>query len=263
MTKIIVFGNEKGGSGKSTTAMHVMAYLLQKKQSVGMIDLDIRQKSIFRFLENRTAYSKEMGVDLLLPLKGLVKESLNDSKCLAYQEEEENLNSQIKILRTKCNYILIDCPGANTNFSIFAHKIADLIITPINDSLIDFDLLGRLDTTSKKIKYASIYSEMIWNVRKYRIGRNLTNTNWVVLRNRMSHLNSKNKKQLDASLLELSKRVGFKIVPGFSERTIFRELFVSGLTLLDVNIIKDWNLTLSHIAARNEIRGLMNSLGMS
>jgi chromosome partitioning protein len=105
MTKIIVFGNEKGGSGKSTTAMHVMAYLLQKQKVVGIIDLDIRQKSIFRFLENRKAYSKERAVSLLFPIKGCVRESSNDSKCSAYKEEEEILNSQIEILTTKCNYI--------------------------------------------------------------------------------------------------------------------------------------------------------------
>ena len=260
MTRIIVFGNEKGGSGKSTTAMHVMAYLLQKNHHVGIIDLDIRQKSIFRFLENREAYAKEKGVNLVFPQQGFIKVSSSDSKHLAYQEEEEILNTQVKLLQAKCNYILIDCPGSNTNFSIVAHKIADLIITPINDSLVDFDLLGRLDTTSKKIKSASIYSEMIWNVRKYRVGLNLPSSKWLVLRNRMSHLNSKNKQQLNSSLIELSKRVGFKIVPGFSERTIFRELFVSGLTLLDLNIIKDWKFTLSHVAARNEIRSLINSL---
>jgi chromosome partitioning protein len=176
MTKIIVFGNEKGGSGKSTTAIHVMAYLLQKNKYVGIIDLDIRQKSILRFLENREAYSKEMGVSLLFPEKSFAKESSNDSKRLAYEEEEEILTSQVETLTPKCDYILIDCPGSHTNFSIFAHKIADLIITPINDSLIDFDLLGRLETRSKKIKNASIYSEMVWNARKHRVGLNLPST---------------------------------------------------------------------------------------
>jgi len=263
MTKIVIFGNEKGGSGKSTTAMHVMAYLLQKNKKVGIIDLDIRQRSLFRFLENRYAYSDKTGVKLLFPEVGVVKESEYDSKKLAYQEEENLLGFQIESLKSKCDYILIDCPGSNTHFSVCAHNLADLIITPINDSLVDFDLLGKLDTQSKKIKYASIYSEMVWNVRKYRLGLNLPSTKWFVLRNRINHLNSKNKQQLDISLLELSRRVGFEAIPGFSERTIFRELFVLGLTLLDVDVVKDWKLTVSHIAARNEIRSLINRLGMN
>ena len=263
MTKIIVFGNEKGGSGKTTTAMHIMAYLLLKNESVGVIDLDIRQKSLFRFLENREAYSNQMGVELSLPKRGFIIESVNDSKNLAYQEEEEMLDSCIQELKSKCTYILIDCPGANTNFAILAHKRADLIISPINDSLIDFDLLGRINTRSKKITNVSIYSEMIWNTRKHRIVLNLPSSKWFVLRNRMAHVNSKNKKQLETSLIELSKRIGFRILPGFSERTIYRELFVSGLTLLDVSIIKDWKFTLSHISARNEIRSLMSGLEMS
>ena len=104
---------------------------------------------------------------------------------------------------------------------------------------------------------------MVWNVRKYRLGLNLPNTKWFVLRNRINHLNSKNKQQLDISLLELSRRVGFETLSGFSERTIFRELFVLGLTLLDVEVVKDWKLTVSHIAARNEIRSLINRLGMN
>ena len=262
MTEIIVFGNEKGGSGKSTTAMHVMIALLLEKKKIGVIDLDIRQKTIFRYLENRQEYSKNNSLNLLFPYKYSVESSREDSKELATQDENQKLASAVTELKKKCDFILIDCPGANTNYSIAAHRMADLLITPINDSLIDFDLLGRVDVKHKKIRKASIYSEMVWNARKHRIGSNLPSMKWLVLRNRMSHLKSRNRQQLDVSVLELSKRLGFKIVPGFSERTIFRELFLSGLTLLDLENTKDWKFTISHIAARNEIRSLMSALSL-
>ena len=138
--------------------------------------------------------------------------------------------------------------------------MSDLIITPINDSFVDFDLLGTLDSKTRKIKHASIYSEEIWNVRKHRLSLNLKIPDWVVLRNRMTHLTSNNKKKLDNSILELSKRCGFEIIPELSERPIFKELFIFGLTLLDVSIIKDWKFTISHINGRNEVRNLIKSL---
>ena len=262
MVKLIVFGNEKGGTGKSTSAILVMIYLLQRGEKVGVIDLDIRQKTLSQFLENRNLYSRNMNLDIDMPEIGVVKEYLSDSKSLTYKKEVDSLNKLITELKSTSDYILIDCPGFNSNLSVRAHEMADLIVTPINDSFIDFDLLGRLDPSSKRIKYASIYSEMIWNARKHRIASDQTSQDWVVLSNRTNHLKSKNKNQLDKSILELSKRCGFKIVSGFSERNIFRELFVLGLTPLDVSTISGWKFTVSHINARNEIRNLMKGLNI-
>ena len=263
MTKVIVFGNEKGGSGKSTTAVNIMAYLMHQKMKVGVLDLDTRQQSILRFIENRNEYSRNFNTQIAVPETRVIKESLLDSKILAHSEERHELRSVVKTLKSTCDYVLIDCPGSNSNLSVSAHDMADLIVTPINDSFVDFDLLGRIDPNTKRIKHASIYSEIVWNARKARVASNQPSPDWVVLRNRTTHTNSNNKIQMERSLQELSRRCGFKIVHGFSERTIFRELFTCGLTLLDMSHIKNWTLTLSHINARNEVRNLVKSLGIN
>ena len=49
---LIVLGNEKGGSGKSTTAVHIAVALAHDGQRVGMVDLDGRQRPAARDREN-------------------------------------------------------------------------------------------------------------------------------------------------------------------------------------------------------------------
>ena len=118
----------------------------------------------------------------MMPEQGIVEECLNDSKSDSYDTEMNELAQEIEEMKSKCNYILIDCPGSNSNLSIHAHRMSDLIITPINDSFVDFGLLGTLDSKTRKIKHVSIYSEEIWNVRKHRLSLNLKIPDWVVLR---------------------------------------------------------------------------------
>src|ERR1700749_4640486 len=64
---VIVLGNEKGGSGKSTTAMHVAVALLKAGQRVATIDLDSRQKSFTHYVENRKAWAERTKLALEVP----------------------------------------------------------------------------------------------------------------------------------------------------------------------------------------------------
>jgi chromosome partitioning protein len=72
-----------------------------------------------------------------------------------------------------------------------------------------------------------------------------------------------NKRKMGQALTDLSKRIGFRVAPGFTERVIFRELFPRGLTLLDLKDIGISSLNLSNIAARQEVRDLIRSLNLS
>jgi chromosome partitioning protein len=128
--------------------------------------------------------------------------------------------------------------------------------------MIDFDLLGRVDPASGKVLGPSVYSEMVWTARQRRAACGLPPTDWVVLRNRMSTLESRNKRRVSAVMENLSNRIGFRIIPGFSERVIFRELFLNGLTLLDLKQGGMINFTLSHIAARQELRDMVKALDL-
>src|SRR5215467_14612543 len=64
---VIVLGNEKGGSGKSTTAMHIAVALLKAGQRVATIDLDSRQKTFTKYVENRRAWARRARIDLEVP----------------------------------------------------------------------------------------------------------------------------------------------------------------------------------------------------
>lgn len=259
---VVVLGNEKGGSGKSTTAMHLFVALARDGKRVGAIDLDLRQQSFRRYVENRAAYGARVGAALLLPEfvdLGRSEAALRDQ---AAQEDADNLRDAIAYLAERCDFILIDTPGAVTDLSIAAHAAADTLITPINDSLIDFDLLGRIDPGTGKVVAPSIYAEIVWQARQRRAATGGRPVDWVVLRNRMATLDSKNKRRVTGVLAQLSDRIGFRLVPGFSERVIFRELFLNGLTLLDLKQGGLMNLTLSHVAARQEIRDMVRALDL-
>lgn len=263
MAHIIVLGNEKGGSGKSTTSMHLMVALLRSGHKVGVLDLDLRQQSFFRYLDNRAAYCAANDIVLPMPERADLILSGKDSTRAARIEEEAQFSEVMKALKATCSYILIDCPGAHTNYAQLAHAAADTLITPMNDSLVDFDLLARIDPVSGKVLGPSVYSEMVWNARQRRAEAGFKAVDWLVLRNRMSTLNARNKRKVGVALENLSKRIGFRLVPGFSERVIFRELFLSGLTLLDLADTGVTELTMSNIAARQEVRDLVNALNLS
>ena len=165
-------------------------------------------------------------------------------------------------LEEDCDFICIDCPGSHTRLSQVAHSLADTLVTPLNDSFVDFDLLARTDPDTDKVLGPSVYSEMVWNARQLRAQAGLKPLDWIVLRNRLGTQFMHNKKKVGDALESLSKRIGFRVAPGFSERVIFRELFPRGLTLLDLRDIGVANLNLSNIAARQEVRDLMKAMNL-
>ena len=260
MAHIIVVGNEKGGSGKSTTCMHVATALVRSGKRVGALDLDVRQRTFGRYVENRMAYLAKAGIDLPTPRYITLPEI--DPATLPEGENpfDHRLGLAVAELETSSDFIIIDCPGSHTRLSQVAHTLADTLITPLNDSFVDFDLLARVDAESGKIKGPSIYSEMVWNARQLRAQAGLRPIDWIVLRNRLGVQQMHNKKKVGAALEDLSRRIGFRVAPGFSERVIFRELFPRGLTLLDLKDTGVDQLNISNIAARQEVRDLMKEL---
>ncbi|HEY6919312.1 MAG TPA: division plane positioning ATPase MipZ [Tabrizicola sp.] len=257
MARIIVVGNEKGGSGKSTTCMHVATALARLGHKVGALDLDLRQKSFGRYIENRRAYMAQAGLDLPTPdYRDLPEADPADGEAA----QDQRLSRVLEAMHAEKDYIVIDCPGSHTRLSQVAHTLADTLITPLNDSFVDFDLLARLDGLTGRIKGPSIYSEMVWGARQMRAQAGLAPIDWIVVRNRLGAQQMHNKKKVGAALEELSRRIGFRVLNGFSERVIFRELFPRGITLLDLKDTGIDQLNLSNIAARQELRDLMAGL---
>src|SRR5690554_6813619 len=60
----IVFANEKGGTGKSTTAVHIAIALAYQGAKVAAIDLDPRQRTLYRYFENRVETERRRGIEL-------------------------------------------------------------------------------------------------------------------------------------------------------------------------------------------------------
>jgi chromosome partitioning protein len=260
LAHIIVVGNEKGGSGKSTTCMHVATALVRAGHTVGALDLDLRQKSFGRYVENRLAYLTRMNLTLPSPDYRDLPEVAASALAPGENAYDRRLSDAIAAMEPICDFIVIDCPGSHTRLSQVAHSLADTLITPLNDSFVDFDLLARMDMETGRVKGPSIYSEMVWNARQLRAQAGLKPIDWIVLRNRLGAQQMHNKRKVGEALEDLSKRIGFRVAPGFSERVIFRELFPRGLTVMDLKDTGVDQLNLSNIAARQEVRDLMAAL---
>ena len=249
---VIVLGSTKGGTGKSTTAMHLIVSLLRKGNKVGSIDLDSPQSTLSRYIENRQALNLRRKLDLPIPSHLTVSDWGNDFT---------SLEADIHRLAGACDYVVIDTPGSDSAISRLAHAWADTLITPINDSFVDLDVLAAVDAERQKILRRGHYAEMVLEARKQKASRIGGTTDWIVLRNRLSNLEARNKRCMADTLEKLSTYLDFRNGPGLSERVIYRELFPSGLTLLDLPEEGGGvSLSMSHIAARQELRALLAAI---
>ncbi|RST29412.1 ATPase [Sphingomonas ginkgonis] len=249
MAHFIVFANEKGGTGKSTTAVHTAVALAAAGQRVAALDLDHRQRTLTRYLENRAATMRRTETDLPQPLFEVLDE-----------QTPEALGEAIERLAQQADVIVIDTPGRDDAVARAAIVRADTLVTPMNDSFVDLDLIGQVHPENFKITRPSFYAELIWNSRTQRAKSTGKSVDWVVLRNRLQHIQSHNLQRVGAAMDELARRVGFRVIPGLGERVIYRELFPKGLTLLDLKHIGDAGL--AHIAARQELREMVAGLGI-
>lgn len=259
---VIVCGNEKGGSGKTTTAMHIIIGLLNAGHSVASFDLDTRQLSLSRYVENRKIWIMRNKAPLPMPDHFYCERSFSDSVLVNENYELKQFSENLQEIERTHDFVVIDTPGHDSYLMRLAHSMADTLITPLNDSYIDFDVLGRVDGLTGELTNISHYANMVREARRNR--RNIDNSllDWVVVRNRLAQLSSRNNANIEESLNALSMKLGCRIANGISERVIFRELFPHGLTALDeVKPTKIYRQnSMSHLAARQEVRTLISTL---
>jgi chromosome partitioning protein len=244
---IIVFANEKGGTGKSTTAVHTAIALSAMGSRVAALDLDNRQRTMTRYLENRDATMRRLETEL---------------PQARYQvlDDGASLEGTISELGGQADVLVIDTPGRDDPVAREAILKADTLVTPMNDSFVDLDLIGQVHPENFKVTKPSFYAELIWNSRTQRAKATGKSVDWVVLRNRLQHIDSHNLRRVGAALDELARRVGFRVIPGLGERVIYRELFPKGLTLLDFEQLGE--VGIGHITARQELREMVSGLGI-
>jgi chromosome partitioning protein len=259
---VVVLANEKGGSGKSTLAFLFTIGLLGLGQRVATIDLDGRQKTLTHFIENRSAWSKKSGLDLELPLHSCV--DLGGSLQIQRNEflEKSQLIQALSVVEQNVDFIIVDTPGSNSFLMCLAHLIADTIVTPLNDSFLDFDVLGTVDPATYDVTGRSHYSELVQMMRRERQRLDETAIQWFVVRNRLAMHASSNKRQIARVLGKLSRELGFRWTDGLCERTIYREYFPYGVTVFDD--LDGANLNRGPIVglqtARDEVTKLLSGL---
>ena len=258
---VVVLGNEKGGSGKSTTAMHVAIALTLMGQRVATIDLDSRQKSFTRYIDNRRAWARHARLNLKLPVHFCVARGttlkLDENESIEFAGFAEAVSA----VERSHDFVVVDTPGTDSYLTRLAHSMADTLITPLNDSFVDLDVIGTVDATTYSVSGESHYALMVRNARRQRRLIDGTRMDWIVVRNRLSILGSRNKRLVGQGLGELAARLGFRCAEGLAERVIYRELFPRGLTALD-NLDEPTLGTkpsLSHAAARLEVMSLVEA----
>jgi chromosome partitioning protein len=259
---VIVVGNEKGGSGKSTLSMHLAVAYLYAGYKVATIDLDGRQGTLTHYIENRIRHANDNGLDLPVPEHLVVTPSQFSNRKDA-EEDERQLSLEIEELRKEYDTIIVDTPGTFNSLSNSGHKNADILITPVNDSLVDIDVIATIDPYTKAIVAESQYTQNIREIQRIRREAGKTDFKWIVLRNRIAHIDAKNKREVDTILKALESAVGFTYISGIGERVAYREMFLKGLTILDLLKMPAEEISISHIAAKNELMAILAAVGIS
>jgi chromosome partitioning protein len=259
---VIVLANEKGGSGKTTTAMHVIAALLKAGQRVASIDADSRQKSLTHYIANRRRWSKKIGVRLELPTHHAIERASGPSVDENEAAEFAAFATIVNEVEKTHDFVVVDTPASDSYLMRLAHAMANTLITPLNDSFVDFDVLASIDPESFEVTGTSHYAELVREARRQRRIVEEDETDWIVIRNRVGQFETRNGRNVADGLIDLSRRLNFRVCDGFSERVIYRELFPQGLTVLDT--LDEATLgsrpSLSHLAARQEVRALLDAL---
>lgn len=259
---VIVVGSEKGGTGKSTTAIHLAVALMKLGFRVGTVDLDARQGTFTAFCRNRAAQA----VANELPLEQSKHRSIPRSTAIdaaaAEADEAGRLQDAFDDL-ADCHFVVVDTPGSDSYLCRLGHNRADTLVTPLNDSLLDIEVLARINRERREVEAPSVYSQLVWEQNNQRVVAGRPPIDWVVLRNRLAHLEARNMREIQALLSLLAKRIGFRLAPGISERVVFRELFMKGMTALDLpDSGESQGQVSSHAAARREIQNLLQAIGV-
>lgn len=248
---IIVVGNEKGGTGKSTLSMHMAIKLMQEQFKVAVIDLDGRQGSLSKYIGNRRNYSAQHGILLPTPTHYVFEP-------VAKEQNRKEIEELIQTLSQQFDAIIIDTPGSRNYLFELAHQYPHTLVTPISDSMIDLSAIADINYQTDEIIKAGHYAEYVWNIKKKLASQELPYLNWVICGNKISPLRSNNKNYVFKRLESLSKLYGFRFTSGLKDRVIYKELFLEGLTVLDLNN-QDLRrrMTMSHLAAKMELNNLM------
>src|SRR5690349_4943560 len=105
--------------------MHIVVALLGDGARVATIDLDARQGTFTRYIENRAAYARRKNIDLPMPQHEAVAASGDPA------DEKARFEAALEPMVSTADFIVIDTPGSDTHLSRLAHTWADTLLTPL------------------------------------------------------------------------------------------------------------------------------------
>lgn len=261
-THVIVVGNEKGGSGKSTTAFHLAIYLLHQGFRVASIDVDSRQQTFTHYVRNRRAWAKAHDLKLPHTTHYHLPLTRSDSVKENHKLEFDLFRQAVIEVEGEADFLVVDTPGFDTHLARLAHSLADTLVTPLNDSVIDLDVMAHMDPVTGDPREMSHYARLVQRARTERLAIDGQTIDWVLVRNRISMLSSRNMRQVQTALEKIAVRLGCRVADGIAERVIFRSLFPTGMTVfdpLDADLLGGLP-SMSHVSARQEYRALVEAL---
>lgn len=259
---VIVVGNVKGGSGKSTLAMHLAIALIKAGARVATLDLDSRQRTLTHYVERRRAWAKAARVRVALPNHTRLEQGTSSRAEENEAAEFSAFSGAISVIEHRHDFVVIDTPGADTYLARLAHAMADTLITPVNDSMLDLDVIGTVDPATLEFSGPSHYAETVREARRQRRDIDGRSVDWIVVRNRLTTVGTRGLPLVAVTLEAMSLRLGFRHCDGFAERTCYRDFFPRGLTAVDdlEPALLGAPPSLTHLAAQEEVRALMTAL---
>jgi chromosome partitioning protein len=155
------------------------------------------------------------------------------------------------------DFLVIDTPAHDSYLMRLAHLAADTLLTPLNDSFLDFGTLASIDPVTHEITDTGHYAAMVAVARQQRRSFDHSHVDWLVIRNRFSL-----RRLLDDGLDKLAMRLGFRPLDGCAERIVYRELFPTGLTAFDSlnEATLRTRTSRAHLAAQREMGDLYTLL---
>jgi chromosome partitioning protein len=259
---VLVLGNHKGGSGKSTLAMHVAMGLLAEGRRVACLDLDFQQRTLTTYIENRLSWARRRKISLDVPTYLCIDGFRSDRSYLADSARISLISSAVAAYEADHDFIVVDTPGGVNAATLFAHGLADTLITPVNDSFLDLDVIFSPRELQSEETNTPEYSETVRRALEAREVVTKKKTDWLVVRNRLLARSSRNAREVFSALHAAARTAGFRVVDGLSERVVFREFFSHGLTAFDFmeTSLLGVKPTPSHVLARLEVRQLLTAL---
>ena len=187
------------------------------------------------------------------------KDDFTGSSALSHSADLRQFISQLKKIgrARKYDFIVIDTPGGVQHLALIAHGMANTLITPINDSLVDLDVLVAIEQNDLEPQ-PSVYAKTVWRALEARRKVSGRTTDWIVVRNRLESIESSNQRQMTRVLDVIQRTLGFRIARGLLERPVYREFFAAGLTVFDP--VEEFNS--AAVPARIEMQNLIREIGL-